>query len=257
MAGHPDASQSFGVGRVLQTGFAVWFRNLIPFLLITALFYALPWIWAVSVVHGEHTVKTLAAAYQAFAIATLLTIPLNVFVAATLTYGVVMELHGQRASFGACIATGLVRFLPAFGVGLLTWLCVGLASLALVVPGIIVLCILYVSTPVSVVERPGIMAALSRSADLTQGRRASIFGLVLLLVVANVLSTWFVRILAVSPHPTTIEAVFGNLSRLIYFSFAHQVITGSISAVMTSVSYYYLRLEKEGTSTADLAAIFA
>lgn len=253
---HPGASQTFGVGRVLGTGFVVWFRNLTPFLLITALFYAPPWIWAVSVVHGEQTVKTLHAATQAFTIATFLTIPLNVFVAATLTYGVVRELYGQRASIGACIATGLVRFLPAFGVGLLTWLCVGLASLALVVPGIIVHCMLYVSTPVSVVERPGVGAALSRSGELTQGRRWSIFGLVLLLFVVNLFSTYLVCTLAVSPHPRTIEAVFDNMSRLIYVSFAHQVITGSISAVMTSVSYYYLRAEKEGTSTAELAAVF-
>lgn len=255
MTGEPEARQRFGVGRVLGTGFAVWFRNLIPFLVITALFYAPPWIWAVSVVHGEQTVGTLQAAAQAFLIASLLTIPLNVFVAATLTYGVVMELHGQRASIGACIATGLARFLPALGVGLLTWLLVGLASL-LVIPGFIVLCMLYVSTPVSVVERPGIAAALRRSAALTAGRRWSIFGLVLLLVVASWLSQYFVRVLAVSPHPRTLADVLDNMSRLIYATFAYQVIAGSISAVMNSVSYYYLRAEKEGTSTSELAAIF-
>jgi uncharacterized membrane protein len=244
------------VGRVLGTGFAVWFRNLIPFLMITTLFHAPPWIWAVSVAHGEQTLETLRAAGQAFLIATALTIPLNVFVAAALTYGVVMELHGQRASIGACIATGLARFLPALAVGLLTWFLICLASLALVVPGVIVLCTLYVSTPVSVVERPGIGAALNRSVVLTAGRRWRIFGLFLLLFVANWLSFHVVGRLAVSAHPTTLEAVFDNISRLIYVSFAYHVILSSISAVLTSVVYFHLRTEKEGTSTTELAAIF-
>jgi hypothetical protein len=248
--------QSFRVGKVLGTGCAVWGRNLVPFLLITALFYAPPWIWAATVVHGEHTLETVRSASKALVLATYLTIPLNVFVAATLTYGVVMELNGRRASIAACIATGLKRFLPALGVGVLTWLCVGVASFALVIPGIIVLCVLYVSTPVSVIERPGITAALSRSAELTRHRRWSVFGLAMVLVVANLVSTALVSELVVSSHPRTLEDLFGNVSGMIYATFVEQVITGSLSAVMTSVAYFYLRAEKEGTGAAELAAIF-
>ena len=254
---HPAAAgRRFTVGKVLRTGCAVWVRNIVPFLLITALFYAPPWIWAASVANGEHTREALASANQVFDIATYLTMLLNVFVAATLTYGVVMELDGQRASIGACVVTGLRRFLPALGVGALTELCVCLASIALVVPGFIVLCMLYVATPVSVVERPGIAAALSRSSQLTQDRRWSVFALILVLVVADTLSMSLLRGLAISTHPTTIEDAFDNLSRLVYLSYAYEVITGSISAVMASVAYYYLRAEKEGISTAELAAIF-
>jgi len=247
---------SFGVGRVLATGFAVWFRNLIPFLLITALFYAPPWIWAVSVLHGAPTTATLLAANHAFLTATFLTIPLNVFVVATLTYGVVMELHGQRASIGACIATGLARFLPALGVAIVATLCVGVASMALVIPGIIVFCMLYVATPVSVLERSSVTAALSRSSELTRGRRWKIFGILVLLVVANMVSSFLVRELALSAQPEGMDALFDNMSRLIYVTYAHQVLAGSLSAVMASVTYYYLRAEKEGTSAGELAAIF-
>lgn len=146
--------------------------------------------------------------------------------------------------------------MPALGVGVSTWLCVGLASIALVIPGIMVLCMLYVATPVSVVERPSMAVALSRSASLTRGRRWQVFGLVLLLGIANLLAMQLVRSLAISSDPKTLEDVFDNLSRLLYVSFAHQVITGSLSAVMTSVAYYYLRAEKEGTGAAELAAIF-
>src|SRR5262249_29158273 len=95
----------FSVGGVLGPGLVVWSRNFVPFVLITALFFARPWIWAIHVVHGEQTLEALRAGFRAFVIASMLTVPLNVFVAATLTYGVVMELAGQRASIGACMAT--------------------------------------------------------------------------------------------------------------------------------------------------------
>lgn len=248
--------QAFGVGRVLATSFAVWFRNLLPFLLITVLFYAPPWIWGMSLVYGEQTPETLHAASESLEFVILLTVPLNVFVAAALTYGVVMELHGQRASFGACIATGLARFLPALGVGFLSWLCIGLASLALLIPGLIVMCMVYVATPISVIEKPGVFASLSRSAALTKGRRMSIFALILVLALANWLFTLILPSPAMPMEPNALEEQFDALARFLHLSFAQQVIVGSINAVIASVAYYYLRSEKEGTSASELAAIF-
>jgi hypothetical protein len=248
--------QVFGVGRVLGTSLAVWFRNILPFLLITVLFYAPPWIWGMSLVYGEQTQDTLRAASEMLGISIFLTLPLNVLVAAALTYGVVMELNGHRASFGACIATGLVRFFPALGVGLLSWLCIGVATLALVIPGLIAMCVLYVATPVSVIEKPGVMASLSRSAALTRDRRWGIFALILVLGLANWVLTLIAPSLAAPTEPSTIEEAFDALARFLHFSFVQQVIIGSIGAVVASVSYYYLRAEKEGTSASELAAIF-
>src|SRR5258705_6957206 len=98
-------NRTFGDGNVLATGFRVWFRNIIPFLLITGLFYALPWIWVGTLVYGEPTLENLQSAARAFSIAAVLTIPLNILVSAALTYGVVMELHGQRASIGTRLTT--------------------------------------------------------------------------------------------------------------------------------------------------------
>jgi len=137
---------TFSVGNVLGTGFRVWFRNLLPFLLITAIIYAPPWIWAATTLQGEPSRENLRHVTLVFGLAGGITWLLNIFVSAVLTYGVVMELHGQRASIGACIATGLSRFLPALGVGLLATLLICLASIALLIPGLIVLCMMYVAT---------------------------------------------------------------------------------------------------------------
>lgn len=246
---------AFGVGNVLATGFKVWWRNLVPFLLITALFCAAPWIWVGSLVYGEPSLDNLQRTTAAFGIATLIGLAVNVFVSAALTYGVVMELHGQRASIGTCITTGIVRFFPALGVGVLTWLCVAGASILLVVPGVIVWCMLYVATQASVLERPGLLGALRRSRELTRGHKAQIFGLLLLLGVLGYVTS-LIATRVVSSTPRTLEQAFGNMSSLLYVKLAHQIVFGSLNAVMASVAYYLLRAEKEGTSAAELAAIF-
>jgi hypothetical protein len=245
----------FGVGNVLATGFRVWLRNLVPFLLITTVFYAAPWIWVGTLVYGEPTRINLQHASDAFEIAPMIGLAFNVLVSAALTYGVVMELHGQRASIGSCVTTGIVRFFPALGVGVLTWLCVVGASFLLVVPGLIVWCMLYVATQASVLERPGLLGALRRSRELTRGHRLEIFGLLFLLGVISFVTAWIARTAVVS-RAHTVEEAFHNLSSLLYVNVAHQIVFGSLGAVMTSVAYYLLRAEKEGTSAAELAAIF-
>lgn len=246
---------TFGVGNVLATGFRVWFRNIVPFLLITGLFYAVPWIWAGIAAHGDPTPENLKHATFAFGLAAILTIPLNVLVSAALTYGVVMELHGQRASIGACITTGLVRFFPALGVGVLALLCAMGGFFLLIIPGIIVTCMLYVATQASVLEHPGLLGALRRSRELTQGHKVEIFGLQFLLGLISIGSSLIVNLVTAST-PHTIEEAFHGLSRSMYISLGHGMVVGSLAAVMASVAYYLLRAEKEGTSTAELAAIF-
>lgn len=246
---------SFGIGNVLSTGFRVWFRNLVPFLLITAVLYIPPWLWAWHAVHVAPTLDNFNSAKYSPLIASYLTLPVNVFVAATLTYGVVMELHGQRAPLTSCITTGLSRFFPALAVGAVSWICVIAASVT-VVGGVIVLCMLYVATPVAVLERAGILGALSRSSALTSGHKWKILGLFLVLMLLGVGADLVLRAMVLDTGPQPVDVAFASLHRQVYVDYANQVVFGSLGAVMASVSYYLLRAEKEGTSAAELAAIF-
>jgi hypothetical protein len=167
-----------------------------------------------------------------------------------------MELQGQRASLGACITMGLRRFFPALGVGVLAGLCIGVATIALIIPGIIVYCMLYVAMPASVVERPGVGGALSRSSELTRGHRMQIFGLILvLLLISFGLSMMVTMVLTVATGSGR-GAALERLSWTLYLQLAEQMLTGSLAATMTGVAYYYLRAEKEGTSATELAAVF-
>ncbi len=238
---------TFGIGNVLATGFRIWAKNFIPFMVITALLYSPAIVWNLSALHGELTQERLISLQQSLRYSPFLLFFLSILVSAALTYGVVMELQGQRASVGACVATGLGRFFPVLGVCCMAGLCVGGASLLLLVPGLIVFCMLYVAAQAAVLERPGVMGALRRSRELTQGHKLEIFGLLVILGLMN-----FGLQLLIG---TTVDAV-EDLHRYVYMIIAEQMVSGSVSAVMASVAYYFLRAEKEGTSASELAAIF-
>ncbi len=247
----------FGIGSVLGTGFKIWFKNLLPFMLITSLIYIPVLIWGVATVQGEPELVGYVKDLENFTRASIFIVPLsNIFVSAALTYGVVMELQGQHASIGSCIATGLARFFPVLGVAFLTALAVAGGTVLLIVPGIIVFCMLYVATQASVLERPGVMGALRRSRELTQGHKMEIFGLLVLLGLMNFGATKLIESVMVDPTTITPENVYGVIRRYMYVDLVRAVLVGSIGAVMAAVAYFQLRNEKEGTSASELARVF-
>jgi len=247
----------FSIGSVLGNGFRIWFKNLLPFLLITTLIYTPLLIWGITLVQGEPELFEYVKKLETFSKASLAIVPLsNIFVSAALTYGVVMELQGQHASIGACVATGLVRFFPVLGVALLTALIVGAGLVALLVPGIILFCMLYVATQVAVLERVGITGALGRSRDLTSGKKMEIFGLLFILGLMNWGLSKVIETTMLDPATITPENVYGIIRKYMYVDLVRAIIVGSIGSVMAAVAYFQLRNEKEGTSADELAAVF-
>jgi hypothetical protein len=251
-------NERFSVGNVLGSGFKIWAKNIVPFLFITIILYSPLLLWGVSTVQGEPGMDQLQRVIQFSRFSPAVVTLLNVFVAAALTYGVVMELQGQRASLGACIGTGFKRFFPALGVGICAALAAGVGLILLIIPGVVVLCTLYVATPASVIEKPGLRGALNRSAELTRGHRGGIFGLVLILGALAFGATKLVEKIML-PHaadPDRVDETLKAIPHYLYADLARAVVIGSVGAVMAAVAYYYLRSEKEGTSAQELAKVF-
>ncbi len=248
----------FSIGKVLGMGFKVWFKNILPFTLIAALIYSPFVIWGVSLTGGEMDLYKLQkivtfSEYSKFIIPLL-----NIVVSAALTYGVVMELQGQRASIGSCVATGMVRLFPVLGVAFLQGLAMVGAFLALIVPFFIVYCMLYVSTQASVLERPGIVGALKRSRELTEGHKMEIFGLLFILFLIQFALEKIVEtvMLPDAGNAAIFDQTLKRIPAYIYVDLARTVIVATLSSVMGAVTYFYLRQEKEGTSASELAAVF-
>jgi hypothetical protein len=108
-------TMTFGVGKVLATGFRMWARSFVPFMFITGLFHLPVVTWNVLAMSGLFRLDGLSTQRVYSHYATML---LDVVLSAALTYGVVMELQGQRAPIRTCIATGIARFFPALGVAI-------------------------------------------------------------------------------------------------------------------------------------------
>jgi hypothetical protein len=149
------------------------------------------------------------------------------------------------------MATALRCAVPLFGLFVLWVLGVALATLLLIVPGLILLTMWLVAPVSLVVERTGIMASFGRSRALTKGSRWQIFGIFIVLILASMA----VRAL-LAPVVGTTDGGLPTLS----FAVADAVVSGVASLVLTVVVaaiYVELRTVKEGASTANLAAIFA
>lgn len=244
----------FSVGNAFGVSLRVWIRNLIPFTILSAIVHLPVWIWLYFIFKGEPTADKIRLIQAFEEYGGLVTFVLNMFLTATFTFGVVMELRGTRASLGRSVRVGLGRLLPATGAAVLALLasCAGL--ILLIVPGVIIYCALYVAVPASVVERPGIIGALRRSQELTKGRRWQVFGLLLLAFVALAAVAFLVGI--VMDPPTGDEVTWASLRTSAIVNSGFEVFYSSFLSVVAAVTYTQLRLSKDGTDVSELARVF-
>jgi hypothetical protein len=246
-------AQQFTIGNVLETSFRVLGRNIVPFGVLSLGVGVLSlvaigagagyFIWTLtSDQASRHLLPMILAGVGIFVVVIVAT---NL-VTAALSYGVFQDLRGQRAGFGACLSRGVASILPVMVASLLFALLVWLGMLFLIVPGVIVWLTCWLYIPVIVVEKRGILESLRRSAFLARGRRWRMFGLWLVVVIASQLSTTIVQQIS--------AAVIGNWGGVV--TYIWYAVTTAFMAVMTAVSYYYLRVDKEGIAIDDIAAVF-
>jgi hypothetical protein len=251
----------FGVGNVLATGFRIWVKNFVPYLLITAIIYSPLWLWGIYCAQGAADRASMHRVRTFDMYSPMLSASLYLLATSGLTYGVVMELQGQRASLGACLSKWLGRLLPTLGTLLVLALC--FCGLSVVLVGLISMiggwapvaiwsvlllwsaAILYVATQASVFEQPGSFGALGRSRKLTKGHRIALAILMILLFVLTAVLESGIRLLT-----------WPDISLYMYANLARSVLVGSLASVIASVTYYFLRAEKEGTTASELAVVF-
>ena len=236
------------VGGILGRSFSIWLRNFIPFTIVATIVH-LPLIVYTFLVFDRPTTEGMAWWGRA-----MIVLPrvLGLVTTGAVTYGVFQQLRGQHASIGKSIGAGLQRFLPVVLVSLLVGAILIVGSLALLVPGIILTCMLYVAVPAAMIEHPGLIGALKRSADLTSGYKGTIFGMLFLLGVIQVVALMVIQALTMGSEPESMDEVTSYLITTgIYI-----VLAGTLQAVTSAVVYHDLRAIKEGVATEELAKVF-
>ena len=103
---------------------------------------------------------------------------------------------------------------------------------------------LWVAAPVAVVERPGVMESLSRSAVLTKGNRWGVFGTILLIFIGTIVASYLV------------DWIIGASSYKVYVAWIVAAAITAFEASVTAVGYCMLRFAKEGVGVDEIAKVF-
>jgi len=229
------------LGKLVSQSFSIYFRNFIPFVLLSAVILS-PWIaMTIMVPAGPEDTGLLL-------IGMMLMMLMTYVLTGALTYGVVQQMRGQPASMGEAVVKGLQSFSRVLGTGLLCGLRIILFTLLLWIPGIREQCRLYVALPAAVMEGTSGSTAVERSIRLTDGSKWQIFG------------SWFVMF----SIPIAIGLFIGFAAESMtadqlapwWLELVMQLLIAPLSAVAMAVCYFLLRQGKENKSVQEIGAVF-
>jgi hypothetical protein len=246
------AAGDFRVGRVLSRTFSVLSRNLLPFCLVTAIASLPGFVIVFLAVSGAFGRNVNPAAYAGWSVlSTGVTMVMNALSQSIVLYGAFQDMRGRRVDLMESTRVGLRRFFPVLGVAIATAIVGGLATLLLIVPGMIVVTMWYVAVPACVVEGLGTLSSMRRSAELTKGKRWKVFGL------------WFAVVVAGGVIGGILGAAFAVLGRLagspvlvLGLRLVWSALVVAFGAILGVVTYHDLRVAKEGVDTDQIAAVF-
>lgn len=240
---------AFRVGAVFSRAFNLLFSDFFKFFLLAALAWS-PLI-VVGVIFGAAMIVGGGAMSTGGVVgviaAGVISGALYVLSQAVVLYGAIERMRGNSFAIGASLRVGLTRFPPILGLLFCLGFGLGLGLILLVVPAIILAMMWYVALPVCVVERQGPIASLSRSAELTKGNRWRIFGIALILYIANSIVQNIIQfaLLALGGQGVSAVGVF------LWF-----VLESAFSSIVIAVVYHDLRVAREGIDVDRIAAVF-
>jgi uncharacterized membrane protein len=260
MATTVQAGGRFEIGRAFSNTFSVMGRNIGLWIGLAIIFSAIPGFILQLIILAPLTGGALTDSnqlatdpgmmttyYIAVFVGGLISIVLSALLSASLIRATIEDMSGKTPSMGDAISTALAVLLPAIGLSLLVGIGVMIGFVLLIVPGIILWLRWAVAVPALVQERQGVMASMSRSAELTRGSRWALFGLFVILVIIAIVIQAVIG-MVVPALGTWIGSIVSVLV---------QSIVSMIISTATAVSYVELRQVKEGTSVGELAEIFA
>jgi hypothetical protein len=239
-------SQPLTVGALVGTSLSIWLRNLVPFTLLSALLMAPLVAFDVLVVREAARPDGFSPLdFASLGIAVITSFLLT----GAVTFGVVCELRGERASMAVSVAKGLQTFLAVLGTSLLAGIQVVLLLCLLIVPGVLRMLQLYVAVPVAVMEGTSGGAALRRSSGLTAGSRGALFG-------AHLLAVALVPVGVGLLLAALVAARIVEQETMDWINHGVNVLLAPLASTVPAVAYVMLRQTKENVDARTIAAVF-
>lgn len=240
--------REFRIGRVLSHSFAVFSRNILGFTTVAAI-VMIPTL-LLGFFAGLYSEDAGAPPSTDQLILIGATIIVS-FVLSPISWAIIIhasyqDMRGKPARLGDAVGQAFGRVLPLIGVGLLYSIGITLGAMLLLIPGIILMVMWFVSVPACVVEKTGAVRSLGRSRELTKGYRWKLFALGLVLVVISVAGNFVPQLGALVAGP------LGMLGLTLITQAAIQAFFG----VVIAIAYHDLRVAKEGVDIERIASVF-
>lgn len=169
-------------GQVFSDAFAALRQNWAIYLILALVIIGIPVAastWEVERLVAQQ-VLSRSNPIGSFQVGYLRALPLGLFgaaVQASVIIGATATFDDRRASFGDCLMGGLRKWPALFLLNLMRGGAVLVGYVLFIVPGVILSLAWYLAGPIQVLEGGSPLASLRRSAELTRGRRWSLFGL--------------------------------------------------------------------------------
>lgn len=190
---------------------------------------------------------------------------------AALIHAVFQLQRRREPTAGESLQVALSRFWAVLGLSLLVALAAGVATLACVVPGLVVQAGLFVAVPTLVVEKIRVGRAFDRSWNLTGGYKLSTFGVIFVLGLvawtfgALLWGLLFAMVPDEMANQDLLESTLAeptltpqSLAMRLYWAgtLAFTVLVTTLQATAATVAYRQLRETKEGMEEDELLAVF-
>jgi hypothetical protein len=248
--------RDFRIGQVFSRAWSVFSGNFLKFMVVTGIASLPPLL--IPQPSPATPENPFGGVGLTFFLVMFLTIVLGMLSQAIVLYGAFQDMRGRPVSLADCLKVGLHRFFPIVGLALSEGVAVMLASMLLIVPGMILYMMWFVATPVCVVEQLGPFRSLGRSRELTKGHRWKLFGLMLVILIpALIVGAILGVVIAVLgtggflSMSTALATPLGQVVNLIW-----SAAWSAFYAVMVVVTYHDLRVAREGIDTEQIAAVF-
>lgn len=168
---------------------------------------------------------------------------------------VVAESAGRKGSFAESLAAAGRCLLPLLALGALTGVCVELGTTLLVIPAFIVYVLWSVAPSALVQEGEGVLMAVNRSQELSEGGRWRVVGILLVPFVTAMVLGFVVAFLSRSLG-ITIGIAHLSIGYLAIMA-TTSIIAYLLWALVQAALYVELRRWKEGDSVENLEQVFA
>jgi hypothetical protein len=256
----------FTAGTTISRGISTMVENVVPFIGLVVLA-----IVPMVVVHALLYAAIDPAQFQRIVLEGFLAYPIwfwPLYLGATVAsfgpgaaimHASALHMEGRSYRLGDSLAHGYRRALPMVFVYLIFSVVVGLGVVALLVPGIILACMLFMVFPVTAVEQRGVFGAFGRAAALSKGYRTTLFAIGaawFAIALAMLVGMWLVS-LAVTLSVGSILGETAAMIVLVPIMAVAYLGIGALGSVLASAAYVGLREEKESGSAEQVAGVFS